>query len=279
MLFFEPGNRYVAISVTGYACELLCDYCRGRWLRGMLPAPTPGALAKLLAKLAKSGVTGILVSGGFNREGYLPVERFIPVLERFRKEHPDVIISMHAGLMPLETLEKLTSIVDIIDFEIPLTRAQRLQMHLTASLREYLLLAARADALGFRVVPHLLLGLPGSALAEEEAAAQYVALILKPRVLVLLYHVESLHSPRCIIERLRRVASAVKPYVGDLSLGCMRPRTIKSREFILYGLFDRAASPSPSLRRWFNASILPYCCSIPLEVVDRICSNSACIPS
>ncbi len=281
VLFFEPGGKYLAISVTGYACELLCDYCRGRWLRGMIPAPTPSELERVLGKLARRGINGILVSGGFNREGYLPVERFIHVLREFKKQYPHVVVSLHSGLMPLELLEELTDVVDVIDLEIPLTRSQRVQMHIAYSIREYLMFALRAQALKFRVVPHLLLGLPGNSALEEMRNAVYIAATLRPIIAVLLYYVESLESPRCVIERLRRVALAIKRYVGGLSLGCMRPLHIKSREYTLYTLLTRVANPSPVLRRYFQGEVLRYCCSAPLAepFIGTNCSRSMCIPS
>lgn len=33
--------RFPAVSVTGRHCPLKCDHCRGKLLRGMLPAETP----------------------------------------------------------------------------------------------------------------------------------------------------------------------------------------------------------------------------------------------
>ncbi|MEJ2041156.1 MAG: hypothetical protein P8X55_19850, partial [Desulfosarcinaceae bacterium] len=50
--FFLPGmvrlnghkGRYPAVSITGDACRLQCEHCRGRILAGMLPAESPRAL-------------------------------------------------------------------------------------------------------------------------------------------------------------------------------------------------------------------------------------------
>ena len=270
MLLFEPGESYIAVSITGFACSLMCDYCRGRWLRGMLPTPTPEALERLVEKRAKK-LTGILVSGGFDAYAQLPFEPFLETLARIKKRHPHLIISMHTGLVRgRRVAETLSSVIDVADYEVPVSRAQLRAMHLEergVSITDFVEGALLLREHGVEVAPHFLLGLPGSTPEEEIHTIRLTTRALKPEVAVLLYYTGAPPNPRAAYERLRRARRAV--YAAEASLGCMRPMWMRRRDELYAHLFDRIANPSRSLREKLGARPLPYCCSVPRRLMRR----------
>lgn len=268
MLLFQPGEAYIPVSITGAWCQLLCEYCRGRWLRGMVYAETPDKLRRLVEKRAHR-LTGILISGGFTRDGRLPYKPFLDVLRWVRRRYPHLIISMHTGFVgDRREAEKLTDIVDFVDYEVPLTRSQLKMMRLTwRTVEDYVYDAAMLQDAGLAVAPHILLGLPGASLQEELTSLRLLLRHVKPEVLVVLYYTDAAPDVRGALVELERVAKTAKAYVSSLALGCMRPIWLRRIDYLFLNLFDRIAAPSPRLRTMLRLQPLPYCCAVPLNLL------------
>ncbi len=263
---FEPGDRFIPVSITGYACQLLCEYCRGRWLRGMHPAPTPEALERLIEKRA-TRLTGVLVSGGFTREGRLPIEPFLRVLERIRRRYPHLIISMHTGLVTEDLAAKLEGLVDIVDYEVPLTRAHLRLMHLPwRTLLDYIDGIVVLQEHGLEVAPHFLLGLSSAASEEEKLGIERLSRYIRVEVAVILYYTGAPRSAEAYV-RIEDAVRAVRRLAREVALGCMRPRWLKREEERLLYLFDRLANPSAATRKTLGIKPLPYCCSVPSRLL------------
>ncbi|MBC7219861.1 MAG: radical SAM protein, partial [Hadesarchaea archaeon] len=49
--------------------------------------------------MSSKGAVGVLLSGGFNAEGYVPFEPFLDTIEKI-KEQTGLFISAHTGLVP-----------------------------------------------------------------------------------------------------------------------------------------------------------------------------------
>ena len=268
MLLFQPGDRYLPISITGYRCWLLCEYCRGRWLRGMLPAETPEKLEKLVERMAYR-LTGILVSGGFTRDGRLPYKPFVQALRRIRETYPRLILSMHTGYIgSTREAELLAQLIDYADYEVPLTQRQLVLMKLPwRTPEDYIIDAAMAFDAGLRIAPHILLGLPGAPLEEEVENLELLLRHLKPHVLVILYYTGAKPDARRAIYEIEAIVRRARGRVHSIALGCMRPLWLRRRDYQLLNLFDRIAAPSPSLVKLVGRKPLPYCCAVPLDVL------------
>ena len=277
MLLFQPGDRYLPVSITGFRCWLLCEYCRGRWLRGMIPAETPEKLEALVERRA-GRLTGILVSGGFTRDGRLPYKPFLPTLKKIRRRYPNLIISMHPGFIGSRVeAEELSQVIDYADYEVPLTGRQLAMMRLTwRTPEDYILDAAEARDAGLRIAPHILLGLPGAPLEEELENLELLLRHLKPDVLVVLYYTEAQRDVQKAMRELEVVAKKARSRVGSLALGCMRPLWLRRLDHQLVHLFDRIAGPHPTLQRLLGIWPLPYCCAVPLGVIRE---RSGALPS
>ena len=270
MLLFQPGDRFLPVSITGYRCWLLCEYCKGRWLRGMVPAETPEKLEKLVERKAHR-LTGILVSGGFTRDGRLPYKPFTRSLQRIRKRYPHLILSMHPGFIgSIREAELLAQLIDYADYEVPLTRRQLELMRLPwRTPEDYILDAAMASDAGLRIAPHILLGLPGAPLEEELENLELLLRHLKPHVLVVLYYTEAESDAAKAMHEIEVVVRRARGRVQSVALGCMRPLWLRRLDYRLLHLFDRIASPSPSLARLLGVKPLPYCCAVPLDALVR----------
>ena len=71
--------RFASISVTGTECALACEHCKTHVLEGMTALPRfDGSLFDLCAELAERGARGVLISGGCDKRGRVPLLRHIP---------------------------------------------------------------------------------------------------------------------------------------------------------------------------------------------------------
>src|SRR5512135_2130732 len=100
-------DRFAAISITGTHCQLLCGHCKGKLLESMIPAKNPEAFLKTVDELHLKGAHGILVSGGANHEGEVPLRRFIPSIKEVKEKYPELKVIAHTGLLQEETAREL----------------------------------------------------------------------------------------------------------------------------------------------------------------------------
>jgi hypothetical protein len=179
----EPG-RFVSISVTGSECALQCDHCQSRVLDGMRPL-RGSSLFDVCAELARRGARGVLVSGGCDRRGRVPLLRHVPDLKRVRAEL-GLTIRVHPGLpdeataAALGELELDGAMLDVIGAEATIREVY----HLDAGIEEYALALERLARHRVPLVPHIILGLHYGKMLGEWTALEMVARH-SPKLLVL----------------------------------------------------------------------------------------------
>jgi uncharacterized radical SAM superfamily protein len=86
LTLFDPGRNFVAVSLTGRHCDLMCAQCGARYLRHMKPALYPEALYKVALDAAKNGCTGMLVSGGSDKTGKVPYKDYLNIIKQIKKK-------------------------------------------------------------------------------------------------------------------------------------------------------------------------------------------------
>jgi uncharacterized radical SAM superfamily protein len=179
----DPG-RFVSISVTGAACALQCDHCQSKVLEGMAPLSGRG-LFELVSDLVGRGARGILVSGGCDARGRVPLLRHVPDLRRIRTEL-GMTIRVHPGLPDAETAAALGEVdldgamLDVIGAEETIREVY----HLEAGVEEYEAVLERLQRHGVPLVPHIILGLHYGRLLGEWRALEMIARH-SPKLLVL----------------------------------------------------------------------------------------------
>ncbi len=275
---FVPGEKYPSISITGTACSLMCTYCESRYLHSMTAAPSPDALYRFALRHAARGGVGILVSGGFTREGRLPLEPFLPVLSRI-KEETNLILSVHPGLPARGTPAALRGAgIDIVDYEVPTSDAfiRKIKKLPGRSVEDYLEGFDRFVAEGPRfIAPHITVGLPGATLDDELVVAREVVRRRPYLVVVLVFiptrgtGVSGIQAPG--LERVLMFLRSLRAmYRGLIALGCMRPASMKEAlddAVVREGLVDRIVNPRRSLIKRYGLPVVEACCSVPHELL------------
>ena len=270
---FIPGNYYVSLSTSGTYCELMCPYCRGRYLIGMEDVSNPENLRKVMELYYARGARGFLISGGFTKDGYLIIsEAHLRVLREFKVVHDDVVISVHSGLMPKELLDEIWNIgIDFIDFEVPpsndyLRNVKNLPERSVSDYIELIDHVTKYDR-GF-IVPHVVLHSKESTLSDELSVINELSKF-KLRLLVVLIEISGSSKLSFDytfdIERIVTALRYSKKLFGEVALGCMRPPIFKARydELIVRGnLVNRIVNPRRNLILRYRLPMIYACCSI-----------------
>jgi len=173
----QAVTRFTSISVTGTECALACEHCKTHVLEGMTALPKfDGSLFDLCCELAERGARGVLVSGGCDKHGRVPLLRHLPDLIRARREL-GFTIRIHPGLPDEETVAGLAEVdidgamVDIIGDDATI----RDVYHLHTTVAEYEAVLERLERYRIPAVPHIILGLNFGEMRGEWAALDMIA--------------------------------------------------------------------------------------------------------
>ncbi len=274
----HTATEFIPISLTGTDCALNCDHCQMTLLKGMVRLPQDGgSLFDLCARLAQRSARGVLVSGGSDRQGRVPLRKHIPDLIRVRREL-GLVIRVHPGLPDEETCAALAAIdldgvmIDVIGHADTI----RDVCHLDATPKDYEAALARLERHSIPTVPHIILGLHYGRMLGEWRALEVVA-HYPPKVLVLVILMPLIGTP---------MASAEPPSLNEIGaffetarktlpatpimLGCARPlgpaKPAIDRLAIDVG-FNGIAYPSDGIVAYARAknlepSFINACCGV-----------------
>ena len=172
----QKVTEFVSISVTGSSCALSCEHCQTKVLDGMKNLPEiEGSIYEICARLADRGARGVLISGGSDAQGRVPLLPHIPDLIRVRREL-GLVIRVHPGLPDEETCAGLAEVgidgamVDIIGHQDTITAVY----HLDRAPADYEAVLERLERHGVRTVPHIILGLHFGRMLGETAALEMI---------------------------------------------------------------------------------------------------------
>jgi uncharacterized radical SAM superfamily protein len=224
------------VSVTGGECALHCNHCDGHYLQHMVPV---GAARPVL----ESGeYSSILLSGGADRQGRLPLVEQLPFIEWVRQR--GIRINAHVGLQSDEDMRVLAPLLDRVSLDYVWDGATiRDVYHLACTGADYLHAAegwaealapgpdAQSRSIGrHRVNLHLTIGLKGGVLAGEFSAIDSLV-AFSPASLVFLVLIPTegtaySNAPVVAVEAVESVFSYARKALPstDLVLGCMHPR-------------------------------------------------------
>ena len=185
----QKAIEFASISVTGTACALSCEHCKTNVLHGMADLRRhDGSLFDLCADLASKGARGVLISGGSDKQGRVPLLPHIQDLKRVRNEL-ELAIRVHTGVPDEETCAALGEVdidgamIDIIGHR----DTMREVYHLDADPEDYENSLAWLEKYKVPTIPHIILGLHfGRMLGEGHALEMIVRHPPKVMVLVVL---------------------------------------------------------------------------------------------
>jgi uncharacterized radical SAM superfamily protein len=278
-----PRPRFPVISITGSGCALNCKHCGKRYLEHMRPCLTPDALFTTCVELAANGARGVLISGGYNDEGYVPFEPFLDAIGQVKRE-TGLFISAHTGLVPSWLARELgREGIDLADFDlIGDDETIKLVLGIDRTVEDYRnSMKALKRSLPY-VTPHICVGLHAGEVRGERRALE-VAAEINPPVLVTLVLVPTPEtdfehvagpSPKALGEIIAE--ARLKLPETTLALGCMRPRDTRRAEFELQALrsgVDRVELPSERTleaahEMGLKVRRLDACCAVPNELVE-----------
>jgi uncharacterized radical SAM superfamily protein len=225
----QDAGAFVSLSVTGAACALQCDHCQSRVLEGMIPLNGNG-LFEHARILAARGARGILVSGGCDKQGRVPLLRHVRDLQRIRTEL-GLAIRVHPGLPDEETAAALGEVdldgamIDVIGAEETIREVY----HLDAGVDDYAAALDRLARHGVPLVPHIILGLHYGRMLGEWRALEMIARH-RPKLLVLvilmpLYGTSMEKATPPAVEEIGAFFDTARSTFPDIpvSLGCAKP--------------------------------------------------------
>ncbi len=224
-------GEFLAFSVTGTRCQLRCEHCQAKILASMRPISSPEALYQIVKECVQENeCKGILVSGGANVHGEVPLAGYPGVLRRLKDEFGTTCI-VHSGLLREDVARELAHahvdavMVDIIGDQ-PTVRDV---CHLDRPVSDYDATIQILTTAGVPLVPHIVVGLNYGVLKGEFSALEMVARH-PPAALVLVVLVpvegtpmESVSPPDLgLVSRFITLARLTLPETPIL-LGCARP--------------------------------------------------------
>lgn len=185
----QNPSEFVSISLTGTSCALSCEHCKSGVLRGMRDlGGFDGSLFDLCAELSGKGARGVLISGGSDSQGRVPLAAHLEDLVRARREL-GLRIRVHAGLPDEETCRGLGeadidgAMIDVIGHIDTI----RDVYHLDAAPEDFETVLAQLERHRVPTVPHIIIGLHfGRFLGERQALSMIARHPPKLLVLVIL---------------------------------------------------------------------------------------------
>ena len=279
--FYYPKPRFPSVSVTGTRCALRCKHCGGHYLRGMENVDTSSKLIDFCIKLDEEGGVGVLISGGSDIHGRVPLEGFYHALE-WVKENTGLIVNVHTGLLDSRRAEEIASAsVDIVSVDVVGSEETIRRVYgLDAKVEDYTdTLWALKEARVPNVVPHICVGLDFGGIRGEARAIELAGEI-EPEIIVILgliptkdTDMESVDPPSSVDLAKTVAASRLMYPESSVALGCMRSRVDKGRgeTLAIKAGADRLVLPASSTVKatateGFEIKHLDGCCAIPEDL-------------
>ena len=227
--YANQPNRFINLSITGSSCACHCEHCNANLLNTMIAAETPQRFLQQVKSLKENGCTGILVSGGADSRGKVPLQPFLDVIGEAVASGLQVVV--HSGILDRVTAVGLKKAgvhqvsMDIIG-DISTIRQV---YHLDAQPQDYLESMLICSELGLGFSPHIVMGLHFGQIKGEYQALEMIAQT-KPDniVLVVLTPMKDTGMadiqapPLAEIGKVMEVAAA-SAQDTSLTLGCARP--------------------------------------------------------
>ncbi len=235
---YYPGEGFVSVSVTGPECALDCRHCGGFYLRSMTPVRGKDELMGKAMELQARGMKGMLISGGSDDKGRVPLESYIEAMAGIKAE-TNLKVNVHTGIiysgdMPRK-LKKAG--VDAVSFDLvgsPSVVNDVYGLEVEANTYEKAL--NYLTGAGLNVYPHINIGLEGGKVGHEFKAIDIIR-DLGPGAVGGVVFIVLIPTPGTGMELCKPPGLGDVEKVFDYSahrlpgtkriLGCMRPKRNK----------------------------------------------------
>jgi uncharacterized radical SAM superfamily protein len=239
IIYFHPGKKFPAISLTGSTCKLSCAHCGGKYLNHMKYVKSPTELKEFCFKLDKQRANGVLLSGGCDHRGHVMFDKYLEAISEI-KSKTKLMINLHTGIITeKEALDIVKSGIDVVSIDIIGNRETINQVYgLQHSPEDYLSTIKALKSAGIKmVVPHVCVGLHfGKILGEYNALDMISEIEPKKIVFIVLIPTRGTGMANIKPPKISEVVKLIeyanrKCPITSLYLGCMRPKSKKFREY------------------------------------------------
>ena len=276
--FLSQKNKFAAISVTGRHCALRCEHCKGKLLESMIPAEEPATFLQVIDHLSAHGAHGILVSGGADKNGEVPLEKFIPAIRFIKERAPQFKIIVHTGLIRREIAEELKEaeidqiLIDVIGDDDTIREVY----HLNKRVEDYEETLMMLREMNHHLAPHIIIGHHFGEIKGEWKALEMVTRIgVETLVLVVIKPLLPIKTSRIKIpkpeetSRISAIARILNPNI-PIRMGCIRPahpwKAEMEKGFILSGVNTIAYPLQGTIdfakELGFQTRFVEMCCSL-----------------
>ncbi len=197
----------------------------------MIPAADPKTFSEAVDQLRLKGAHGILVSGGADHNGEVPLEKFIPPIKTLKQNDPHFRVIVHTGLIRRETAKKLREagvdqiLIDVIGNEDTIHEVY----HLNKKVEDYEETLQMLKEMGHRLAPHIIIGHHFGEIRGEWRALEIVTRVgVETIVLVILKNLQPDGKDRFKVPRpeeiskISAIARILNPSI-PIRMGCIRP--------------------------------------------------------
>lgn len=270
---FGQRGRFPAISITGPVCALSCAHCRGSLLHSMYYAENPEKLRKILLEFEKKDMIGALISGGCDKKGVMPWERFLPYLMDFDTK---LYLIAHGGLYVSKKVAKMfkKSVIKqvLIDVTADYDTIKEIYHLNNTSLMEKTLDNLYSE--GINVAPHVIIGIYKGRIKGEISALRLLAKYEKEKVILVILMPDILNVEPPPMDKVIEIFQYARGLFKEVTLGCARPRgkyrKILEERLIEEGLINKMALWSDEAIKkakdlGYKINFYEGCCSIPLR--------------
>ncbi len=286
-------NSFPAFSITAAACGLNCDHCQKKILEPMIPATNPAMLDEKVRQLINTqGLNGFLLSGGSNKRNEIAYGRYMPVVEKLKRDFPELKVAVHSALLDearareMESAGVDTVMMDVIGAEETIRQVYKLDR----PVEDFEATLAALCSTSMEVTPHIVVGLHyGQILGEANAldiVSRYdvTALVL---VVIMPFYAKPGTFATPDTDDVGRIFFDARERLPDkqVLLGCARPPGMHKRVTDAYAIMagldgiafpaDGAVSVAHTIGRPFEQA--HSCCSIKLggDLKTRLQSSFA----
>jgi hypothetical protein len=197
----------------------------------MIPAENPETFLHVIDELRLRGAHGILVSGGANHHGEVPLTKFIPSIKKLKEKHPQFKVIVHTGLIQRETARELKDagidqiLIDLIGDDDTIREVY----HLNKRVGDYEKTLWMLKEMGHRLAPHIIIGHHFGELRGEWKALEIVTRIGVETIVLVIF--KPLHlSGRDHLKipepgetsKISAIARILNPST-PIRMGCIRP--------------------------------------------------------
>lgn len=192
IIFAVPGSKtfisdyyknkkdsFINISITGTSCELNCPHCRTYLLKDMYSVTSSQILESFIADKIKSGkLNGVLISGGFDKNGKLPIKNYLNSIKMIKIRYPSLKIYAHTGFVDYDEARKISEagMDGILANVISSQHAINCIYNLTdATPEDYYSTLINLKKAQNKIAPHIIVGLDYGKIESEYDAVKRIS--------------------------------------------------------------------------------------------------------